>query len=86
MEALILFLIGFVSGRVVTSNRHDVEVIHVEAHAVETTRFCAPKPDSTWVANLDDPDAPRWLVQEEGALCAPATGEQIVLEDLLDEE
>ena len=86
MEALILLLIGLVTGHVVASNRHPVEVIHVEARAVEATEFCAPTPESTWVANLDNRSAPRWLVQEKGGLCVPATGEQIVLEDLRYEE
>jgi hypothetical protein len=82
MEALILFLIGLVTGHAVAASRHEVRLIDVEVHAVELASNCEPSPDSAWVATLDDPEAQRWVVLEDGGLRDPATGERIVIECL----
>jgi hypothetical protein len=85
MAALIVFLIGLASGLGAASNRdaHAPEAQARDAQATVST--CHAKPESVWIANLEDPAAPRWIAQGAGALCNPLSGERVEI-DFLDTE
>ena len=82
MEALILFLIGLASGLGVASIRHADKPVEPDTPIATMTPTCQPGPNSVWVANLEDPTAPRWVVQEAGGLCNPLSGERLEIEGL----
>ncbi len=82
MEALILFFIGLVTGLEVVSTRPSSEDVKAEAPSSESTLPCQSTPSALSIANLEEREAPRWIVGDDGALCDPVTGRVVVLEGL----
>jgi len=80
VEALILILIGLVTGFEVASTRLAPENVKIDATDSESTLPCRSTPNALSIANLEDPLAPRWIVRDDGALCDPVTGRVVVLE------
>ena len=82
MEALILIFIGLVTGLEVASARHPSEVVKPDPPGSESTLPCLSTSSAFWIANLEEREAPRWIVGDDGALCDPVTGRVVVLEGL----
>ena len=82
MEALILIFIGFVTGLEVASTRPASEDVTAEAPSSESTIPCQSTPSALSIANLEEREAPRWIVGDDGVLCDPVTGRVVVLERL----
>lgn len=80
MEALILILIGVITGLELGPSQPVTTDPKPDPLVSESTRMCQSRPNALWVANLEDPEAPRWLLRDDGALCEPVTGRVVVLE------
>ena len=83
MEALVLVLIGLITGfEVASSQQGRGDRNQGDPQATEMTVECAASDHALRIANLESPDAPIWVFQTEDTLCDPATGRIVVFHDL----
>ena len=82
MEALIFILIGFIAGFEIGGgpqppNEVESTNVSVTARAID----CVVEPDAIRIANLDDSNAPIWIVQPDQSLCDPVTERIVIFRD-----
>ena len=83
MEALILILIGVIAGIEIgggVSTRTQIDPTNASTN--DGVIECIAAPDAIRIANLEDPDAPLWMLQQDQSLCNSATGQVVVIRNL----
>jgi len=85
VEALVLILIGLITGfEVASSQQGSPDLEQGDHQATEMTVECVVSADALRIANLEDPDAPIWVFQTEDTICDPVSGQIIAVRDLQD--